>query len=257
MQSTTSIEFREMSVGYPTFKIPTLKEWIVRHLTGRKPDEYFWAVRDVSLEVKRGEALGIIGRNGAGKSTLLRVAAGIITPTRGEARTHGTVAPLIELGTGFDGELSGIENIFFNGALLGRSRAYMKRRLDEIVDFAGLGPSIEAPLRTYSTGMVARLAFAIATTIDADVVLLDEILAVGDASFREKCDERIRRFRESGATIVLVSHDLEAVRDLCARAVWVAGGQVLAMGLSDEVIDAYNRSIHTAAAPLVGAGARE
>ncbi len=210
MQSTTSIEFREISVGYPTFKIPTLKEWIVRHLTGRKPDEYFWAVRDVSLEVKRGEALGIIGRNGAGKSTLLRVAAGIITPTRGEARTHGTV-----------------------------------------------GPSIEAPLRTYSTGMVARLAFAIATTIDADVVLLDEILAVGDASFREKCDERIRRFRESGATIVLVSHDLEAVRDLCARAVWVAGGQVLAMGLSDEVIDAYNRSIHTAAAPLVGAGARE
>ncbi|MGZ7081464.1 MAG: ABC transporter ATP-binding protein, partial [Thermoanaerobaculia bacterium] len=187
----------------------------------------------------------------------LRVAGGIITPTRGEAITFGTVAPLIELGTGFDGELSGIENVFFNGALLGRSRVYMKRRLDEILDFAALGPSIDAPLRTYSTGMVARLAFAIATTIDADVVLLDEILAVGDASFREKCDEKIRRFRESGATIVLVSHDLVAVSDLCARTLWVAGGRVRAIGRTDEVIEAYNRSIHTATAAVAGAGARE
>ena len=257
MPSSTSIEFREISVGYPTYRIPTLKEWVVRHLTGRKPAEYFWALRDVTLEIRGGEALGIIGRNGAGKSTLLRVAAGIITPTRGEAVTFGTVAPLIELGTGFDEELTGIENVFFNGALLGRSRVYMTKRLEEIVDFAGLGPSIDAPLRTYSTGMVARLAFAIATTIDADIVLLDEILSVGDAAFRERCDERIRRFRNSGATIVLVSHDLEELGELCARAVWVAEGRIRAVGRSEDVIASYKHSIHTAASPLVGAGARE
>jgi ABC-type polysaccharide/polyol phosphate transport system ATPase subunit len=257
MHSTTSIEFREISVGYVTHKIPTLKEWVVRHLKGRPPAERFWALREVTFEVKRGEALGIIGRNGAGKSTLLRVAAGIITPTRGEATTYGTVAPLIELGTGFDGELSGIENIFFNGALLGRSRAYMTQRLEEIVDFAGLGASIEAPLRTYSTGMVARLAFAIATTIDADIVLLDEILSVGDAAFRERCDDRIRHFRDSGATIVLVSHDLDEMQDLCARAVWIAEGRVRATGRSEEVVAAYRRSIHPNKVSVAGTGARE
>ena len=252
-----SIEFRSVSVGYATHKIPTLKEWVVRAVTGRKPDEFFWALKDVSLEVKGGETLGIIGRNGAGKSTLLRVAAGIISPTSGETLTYGSVAPLIELGTGFDGELSGIENIFFNGALLGRSRAYMTGRLAEIVDFAGLGASIDAPLRTYSTGMVARLAFSIATTIDADIVLLDEILSVGDASFREKCDDRIRQFRDSGATIVLVSHELKSVAELCSRVVWVSDGRIRAIGRATEVIDAYNRSIHPAAGVLASAGATE
>lgn len=254
MQPGNAIEFREVSVGYPTHKIPTLKEWVVRGVTGRRPDEFSWALRDVSFEVKCGDTLGIIGRNGAGKSTLLRVAAGIIVPTSGEASTRGSVAPLIELGTGFDGELSGIENIFFNGALLGRSKQYMTRRLDEIVDFAGLGASIDAPLRTYSTGMVARLAFAIATTIDADIVLLDEILSVGDAAFRERCDERIRGFRDSGSTILLVSHDLEAVHNLCSRAVWVAEGTLRAAGRVDEVIGAYTASLHPASAPLVGVG---
>lgn len=247
MSSTNSIEFRDVSVGYPTHKIPTLKEFVVRSVTGRKSKESFWALRGVSLEVKRGETLGIVGRNGAGKSTLLRVAAGIITPTKGETITYGTIAPLIELGTGFDGELSGVENIFFNGALLGRPRAYMKRRLAEIVDFAGLGASLDAPLRTYSTGMVARLAFAIATTIDADVVLLDEILAVGDATFRERCTERIGRFRDNGATILLVSHDFEAVTELCERAIWLAEGRICAAGRTSDVIDQYSRSLHPVA----------
>ena len=254
MQAGNAIEFREVSVGYPAHKVPTLKEWVVRTATGRRPDEFFWALRGISFEVNRGDTLGIIGRNGAGKSTLLRVAAGIIAPTRGEASTRGSVAPLIELGTGFDGELSGIENIFFNGALLGRSRQYMTRRLDEIVDFAGLGQSIDSPLRTYSTGMIARLAFAIATTIDADIVLLDEILSVGDAAFREKCDERIRGFRDGGSTILLVSHDLEAVHSLCSRAIWIADGTLRAAGRTDEVIAAYNASLHPLPAPLAGVG---
>jgi ABC-2 type transport system ATP-binding protein len=252
---STSIEFRNISVGYATHKIPTLKEWAVGALKGRKAAEMFWALRDVTLDVGRGEALGIIGPNGAGKSTLLRVAAGIITPTAGEATTFGTVAPLIELGTGFDGELSGIENIFFNGALLGRSRAYMRRRLEEIASFSGLGPSLDTPLRTYSTGMIARLAFAIATTIDADIVLLDEILSVGDAAFKEKCEERIRQFRKSGATMLLVSHNLDEMQELCERAVWVERGQVRASGPSAEVVASYKQSVHPTAAPRLEAGA--
>jgi ABC-type polysaccharide/polyol phosphate transport system ATPase subunit len=169
----------------------------------------------------------------------LRVIAGIIAPSRGEVVTRGALAPIIELGTGFDGELSGRENVFFNGSLLGRSRAFMRRCEEEIIDFSGLAPHIDAPLRTYSTGMIARLAFAIATTIDAEIVLLDEVLAVGDAEFREKCSERIRGFHSNGATIVFVSHDLESVRDLCSRAAWVDHGQLRALGPAGEVIAAY------------------
>jgi len=257
MHPANSIELHAVGVGYPRHKIPTLKEWVVRGLTGRRPDEFFWALRDVTLDVKRGEALGIIGDNGAGKSTLLRCAAGIIVPTEGEVSIRGSVAPLIELGTGFDGELTGIENIFFNGALLGRSRAYMTRRLSAIVDFAGLGAFIDAPLRTYSTGMVARLAFAVATTVDADIILLDEILSVGDASFREKCDERIREFHRSGATLVLVSHDLQAIRAWCSRTAWIEHGRMRLAGRTDDVIDAYQRALHPVAAPLIEIGAKE
>lgn len=231
------VELRDVSVRYPSQRIPTLKEWVVRSRAARAAAVD--ALRGVTLSVEAGEAFGIIGSNGAGKSTLLRVIAGIIPPSRGEVVTRGALAPIIELGTGFDGELSGRENVFFNGSLLGRSRAFMKRCEAEIIEFSGLAPHIDAPLRTYSTGMVARLAFAIATTIDAEIVLLDEVLAVGDAAFREKCSERIRGFHSNGATIVFVSHDLESVRDLCSRAAWVEKGELRAIGPTDEVIAAY------------------
>lgn len=231
------VELHDVSVRYPSQRIPTLKEFVVR--ARAKRPEPVDALKDVTLSVAAGEAFGIIGSNGAGKSTLLRVIAGIIPPSRGEVITRGALAPIIELGTGFDGELSGRENVFFNGSLLGRSRAFMKRCEEEIIDFSGLAPHIDAPLRTYSTGMVARLAFAIATTIDAEIVLLDEVLAVGDASFREKCSERIRGFHANGATIVFVSHDLDSVRDLCSRAAWVEKGVVRAVGSAEEVIHAY------------------
>ena len=233
------VELRNVSVRYPAQRIPTLKEWLVRSRAQRPPAVD--ALRDVTLSVEAGEAFGIIGSNGAGKSTLLRVVGGIIPPSRGEVVTRGALAPIIELGTGFDGELSGRENVFFNGSLLGRSRAFMKRCEEEIIDFSGLAAHIDAPLRTYSTGMVARLAFAIATTIDAEIVLLDEVLAVGDASFREKCSERIRGFHSNGATIVLVSHELKSVRDLCSRAAWVEKGELRAIGPAEEVIAAYEK----------------
>jgi ABC-type polysaccharide/polyol phosphate transport system ATPase subunit len=243
------IDLNDVAVIYPAQKIPSLKEWIVRGVTGRHERGGFAALRGVNLTIERGEAFGIIGPNGAGKSTLLRVIAGIIPPSAGEVVTRGSVAPLIELGTGFDGELTGRENIFFNGALLGRSRPYMESRMEEIVSFAALGAFIDSPLRTYSTGMVARLAFAIAITVDADIVLLDEILSVGDATFREKCDERIQRFHAGGSTIVLVSHDLDSVMRLCSRAAWVEGGRIRQVGMVEEVVRAYVESLHLHAAP--------
>ncbi|HEX2834735.1 MAG TPA: ABC transporter ATP-binding protein [Thermoanaerobaculia bacterium] len=231
------IEYRDVSVRYPVQRIRSLKEWLVHARAARPPVAD--ALRDVTLTIEAGEAFGIIGGNGAGKSTLLRVAAGIIPPTRGEAVTHGRVAPIIELGTGFEGELSGRENIFFNGALLGRSRRYMKRVADEIIAFSGIADSIDAPLRTYSTGMVARLAFSVATTIEAEIVLLDEVLAVGDAEFRERCETRIRDFHANGATLLLVSHDLQSIERLCSRAAWFEKGALQQVGDAKAVVAAY------------------
>ena len=239
----SSVICTNISVSYPPRKAPTLKEWALRrrHAPPAKP---FQALTDVSLSVAEGEAFGIIGGNGAGKSTLLRVIAGIVPPTGGEVIARGTVAPIIELGTGFDQELSGRENILFNGSLLGRSRAFMRHCEEEIIDFAGIADFIDAPLRTYSTGMVARLAFAIATTVEADIVLLDEVLAVGDAAFRVKCEERIRRFHQTGATILLVSHELKNVQELCARAAWIDHGRVVHCGNAKEVVELYERGLH-------------
>ncbi len=214
------IELQGVSVRYREKKIRSLKEAVVRGLRAHVKSGYFYSLRDVSLAIHHGESVGVLGANGAGKSTLLRVAAGIIPPSIGTAIRRGPVAPVMELGTGFEAELSGRENIFFNGALLGFSRSYMRARMDEIIDFSGIEPFIDAPLRTYSTGMVARLAFAVATSVDAETVLLDEILAVGDAGFRQQCQQRIERFVGHGATVVVAGHDLDSLRSLCSRALW-------------------------------------
>jgi ABC-2 type transport system ATP-binding protein len=243
----SSVICSNVSVSYPGRRSSSLKEWALRRNRG----EPFHALSDVSLTVEPGEAFGIVGGNGAGKSTLLRVIAGIIPPTLGEVVTRGVLAPIIELGTGFDGELSGRENIFFNGSLLGRSRAFMRRCEEEIIDFSGIIEFIDAPLRTYSTGMIARLAFAVATTVEADVVLLDEVLAVGDAEFRVKCEERIRRFHDTGATILLVSHDLDSVKETCERAAWVDHGRIVLMGDAREVAEAYYWGLRPVSAPAV------
>jgi len=233
------IELHSVSVRYRERKIRSLKEAVIRSVKGHPRSPYFYGLRNVSLDIHHGESVGIIGSNGAGKSTLLRVAAGIIAPSEGMAISRGSVAPVMELGTGFESELSGRENIFFNGALLGCSRAYMRQRLDEIIAFSGLEAFIDAPLRTYSTGMLARLAFAVATSIDAETVLLDEILAVGDAPFRRQCKARIEGFVSRGSTIVLVSHELDSVESLCSRAVWMSKGEVVDDGPTAEVMTRY------------------
>lgn len=244
--SDPAIEFRDVSLRYRLLSergIVTLKEWVIRRLTSRMSYQELCALSNVTFTVQPGRTFGIIGHNGAGKSTLLRIAGGILAPTAGDAVVRGRLAPIIELGLGFEGELSGRENIYFNGALLGRSRAEMASRLDEIVDFSELGEFIDQPIRTYSSGMVARLAFAIATTVDAQILLLDEVMSVGDEHFRQKCQRRISAFRESGVTILVVSHDLDAIRKLCDEVMWLEHGIVKAIGPAQQVVADYGHSV--------------
>jgi len=230
--------------------ITSLKEMAIRWVSTRIRYKELVALSNVTFSIASGHALGIIGHNGAGKSTLLRVAAGILRPTKGISIVRGRQAPVIELGLGFEAELSGRENIFFNGALLGRSPADMADRLDEIVAFADLAEFIDQPLRTYSTGMVARLAFAVATTVDAQILLLDEILSVGDASFQVKCQQRLQGFRDTDVTILLVSHSLEAVSAMCDVALWLDRGRLRRFGPAAEVVEEYKASVNEE--PTVG-----
>jgi homopolymeric O-antigen transport system ATP-binding protein len=221
-------------------RIPSLKEYAIRRLKRRLFYDEFEALRDVSLSVQAGDAVGIVGRNGAGKSTLLRVIARVIRPTEGRVLISGQVAPILELGLGFHGELTGRENVMLQGALLGFSRAAMRRRMEQIVAFAELEDFIDAPIRTYSTGMAARLAFAVATDVDPDILLIDEVLAVGDERFQLKCEARMKSFREAGKTIVFVSHSAEQVRHTCDHAVWLHQGRAVLQGDSFSVTQAYH-----------------
>jgi ABC-type polysaccharide/polyol phosphate transport system ATPase subunit len=257
---TPAIEFRDVSLRYRLLAergIVTLKEWVIRRLTTVMTYQELAALSGISFAVESGRTVGIIGHNGAGKSTLLRIAGGILAPTEGEAVVRGRIAPIIELGVGFESELSGRENIFFNGALLGRSRSEMQERFDEIVEFAELADFIEQPIRTYSTGMVARLAFAIATTVDAHILLLDEVLSVGDEHFRRKSKDRIDSFRRAGVTILVVSHDLDAVEKMCDEVLWLERGVIRRTGPAKAMVGAYRRSMEEGQAePGVGGAVR-
>jgi ABC-2 type transport system ATP-binding protein len=241
--SEVAVEFRDVSHRFrvqPEGRIGSLKEWAIRKLTKGSPRYNVVNVLDeLSFQVSRGEAMGVVGRNGAGKSTLLRIAAGIIQPSNGTAVVRGRMAPVIELGIGFEQELTGRENIVFNGALLGRSHREMNARMEEIVEFSELGDFIDHPIRTYSTGMVARLAFSVATTVDAQVLVLDEVLSVGDARFTRKCQRRMEEFRARGVTILFVSHDLSSVESLCDRSIWLSQGKIAAAGDTSSVLEAY------------------
>ena len=204
--------------------------------------DHFFALDGVSLEVRKGEAVGVIGANGSGKSTLLALIAGVIGPQAGTVEVRGRVAPLLELGAGFHYELTGYENIVLNGVLMGLTRREVASRMEAIVAFSGLESSLNEPLRTYSSGMVARLGFSVAVHLDPDILLIDEILAVGDAHFQARCHDRLEEFRRQGTTFVIVSHVLAEIRSLCDRVVWLAGGKVMMQGKPDEVIAAYEKS---------------
>ena len=240
---SVSIRLENVRVAYvrPRERIRSLKEYAIRRLQRRIFFDEFEALRGVSFEVGTGHTLGLIGPNGAGKSTALRVIARILPPTGGRVVVAGRVAPILELGGGLHGELTGRENVLLQGALLGFSRREMLRRLDRIVAFAELEEFLDAPLRTYSTGMAARLAFSVATDVDPDILLIDEVLSVGDERFQIKCEARMNAFRESGKTIVFVSHSAKQVVEICDRAVWIHEGQVVQQGAAREVTEAYHR----------------
>ena len=199
----------------------------------------FTALDHVSFSVKQGETLGLIGRNGAGKSTMLKVISGILKPTEGTVRTEGNIVPMLELGSGFDFDLTGRENIFLNGAILGYSEAFLKAQYEEILAFSELGQFIDVPIRNYSSGMLARLAFSVAAMVQPEILIVDEILSVGDAEFQEKSRARMMELMGGGTTVLFVSHNLEQIREMCDKVIWLEQGRVKMAGPTDEVCDAY------------------
>jgi lipopolysaccharide transport system ATP-binding protein len=234
-----SVENLSVCFRVPHERYASLKEFAIRWAQGRLTYVDFWALREVDFEVGWGEIFGIVGPNGAGKTTLLKTIAGVLHPMRGRVVVRGERAPLLELGAGFHPELTGRENVYLYGTLLGNTRRELDARFRSIVDFAELWEFIDAPLRTYSTGMGARLAFAVATSRLAPVLLIDEVLAVGDVRFQERCRGRMDEFRRQGACILFVSHDPALVMDLCQRAVWLESGRVRALGPAHEVVEQY------------------
>ena len=220
-------------------KTDTIKEYFVKLLKGKLLFNEFYALNDVSFTVNQGEAVALIGRNGSGKSTMLKNIAGVMRPTKGSVQVNGTVAPMIELGAGFDLDLTARENIFLNGAVLGYDRKFMRQHFDSIVEFAELQEFVDVPVKNFSSGMIARLGFAIATEVKADILIVDEVLAVGDYAFQQKCMMRMNELLSGNTTLLFVSHDISNVRKLCRRAIWIDGGRVVMDGDSNTVCDAY------------------
>lgn len=235
------IEINNVSVRFrmANDRVTSIKEYIVQRLRGKLQYRHFEALHDVSFTVERGEVVGLIGCNGAGKSTLLKVISGILNPTEGSVRVRGSIAPLLELGSGFDMEMTGRENIFLNGAILGYSEAFLKSRYDRIIAFSEIGDFIDVPLRNYSSGMVARLAFSVATVIEPEILIVDEVLSVGDAAFQEKSRARMMELMGGGTTVLFVSHNLDQIREMCSKVVWLDHGRVKMAGDTAAVCDAY------------------
>ena len=208
-------------------------------LQGKLQYKEFWALQDVDFSIEKGEVLGLVGANGAGKSTMLKVISGILKPTKGTVTVHGNIVPMLELGSGFDLELTGRENVFLNGAILGYSEDFLKEKYQEIVDFSELGEFIEMPLRNYSSGMITRLAFSIATVVKPDILIVDEILSVGDAAFQKKSKNRMMELMSGGTTVLLVSHSAEQITEMCSRAIWLEKGTMKMIGPAADVCRAY------------------
>ena len=223
-------------------KVDSLKEYLIKALKGKLQFDEFWALNDVSFTVNRGDSVGLIGLNGSGKSTMLKVIARVLKPTKGSVSVNGMVAPLIELGAGFDFDLTGKENIYLNGALLGRSRKVMDEALEDIIEFSELRDFMDVPMKNYSSGMLSRLAFAIATAGKADILIVDEVLAVGDFRFQQKCIDRIRKMMDEGTTVLFVSHSIEQVEDICNKVVWLKSGQLHMQGDAREICEIYRQS---------------
>lgn len=239
MERMIDINEVDMHFRMNSDKILSLKEFVICLIKRKLKYEDFVALDKVTFTVDKGETVGIIGHNGAGKSTLLKVISGILKPTQGTVSVHGNVVPMLELGSGFDMDLTGRENIFLNGAILGYSEEYLKEKYDSIVAFSELGSFIECPIRNYSSGMLARLAFSVASVVEPEILIVDEILSVGDADFQEKSRQRMLELMGGGTTVLFVSHSLTQIREMCNRVVWLEHGRIKMIGKTEEVCDAY------------------
>ena len=242
MENIIEVEHLSMHFNLMEEKVDSIKEYIVRLIKGNLLYNEFIALDDISFSVQKNELLGIVGLNGAGKSTLLKILSGVFTPTSGSVKVKGTVAPLIEVGAGFDPELTAKENIFLNGLILGYSRKFIQEHFDEIVDFAELENFINVPVKNFSSGMYARLGFAIATVVEPDILIVDEVLAVGDFQFYQKCERRISDMIKNGVTIILVSHDINMVERMCTKVLWLEHGHIKAYGDKDKICEQYKNS---------------
>ena len=244
INNENAVELRniKMQFNMSKEKLESLKEYFLKAIKRQLFFEKFTALDDVSFDIKKGDVFGIVGLNGCGKSTTLKIISGILEPTDGSVETSGIIAPLIELGAGFDMELTARENIYLNGSVLGHSKKFMDEKFDEIVDFSEMREFLDVPMKNYSSGMVARIGFAIATVIIPDILIVDEILAVGDFLFQRKCEERIKEIIEGDTTVIIVSHAIEQIERLCNRCVWLENGKIKMIGETKEVCDAYKKS---------------
>ena len=241
MNGKTAIQVNDVSMRFRmnSDRILSLKEFVTTALSGKLQYQEFTALDHVSFCVQKGQTLGLIGRNGAGKSTMLKIISGILKPTTGNVTSYGNIVPMLELGSGFDMDLTGKENIFLNGAIMGYTEEFLNEKYEEIVAFSEIGAFIDSPIRNYSSGMLMRLAFSIATVVDPEILIVDEILAVGDATFQEKSKHRMLELMGGGTTVLFVSHNLDQIREMCDQVIWLEHGRVKMMGAANDVCDQY------------------
>lgn len=239
MANAVEVKNVTMEFNMSKEKVDSIKEYFIKLVKREIHFEQFLALKDVSVTIEQGDVFGIVGLNGSGKSTLLKVISGILKPTKGTVKTVGTISPMIELGAGFDMDLTARENIFLNGSVLGYSKQMMEEKFDEILEFSELQPFVDVAVKNYSSGMVARLAFAIATITKPDILIVDEILAVGDFLFQQKCEKRIREMMDRGTTVIIVSHTIEQIERLCKHVLWLEHGNMKMLGDTKTVCDAY------------------
>ena len=232
-----------MKFNMSSEKVDDFKDYVIKLIKRQLNYKEFWALKDISFKIKKGDRVGIVGLNGAGKSTLLKVISGVLKPTEGRVKISGSIAPLLELGAGFNKQYTGVENIYLYGAMLGHSKAFINEKFDEIVKFSELGDFINVPVKNYSSGMKSRLGFAIATIVEPDILILDEVLSVGDAKFRKKSTNKIKSMIENDVTVLFVSHSIEQVLELCNKAILLEKGHLVAYGNSEEIAEFYQKKL--------------
>lgn len=237
------VDHVSMKFNLSSQKVDNIKEYIIKMIKKELMYQEFWALKDIHFEIQRGDRVGILGMNGAGKSTLLKVIAGVLKPTEGNVRCYGKIAPLLELGAGFDRQYTGAENIFLYGAVLGYSREFIQEKYDDIVAFSELGRFIDVPVKNYSSGMKARLGFSIATVVEPDILILDEVLSVGDKRFRKKCEARIQSMFDKGVTVLFVSHSTDQVLRMCNKGILLEQGKLIAQGDVEDIVDLYDEKL--------------